>query len=78
MMIDEHGGDLMYHEESAPLVAVFAHPLHGRLVERVILMASNCIQFQGRFYSFSWKENGTAYYQPVEYCEVERPACRCS
>ncbi|MBM4295948.1 MAG: hypothetical protein FJ126_13745 [Deltaproteobacteria bacterium] len=77
-MIDEHGCAPTYHEENAPLVAVFAHPLHGRLVERVILMASNRIQFQDRWYSFSWKENGTAYYQPVEYCEPEQPACRCS
>ncbi|MBM4274260.1 MAG: hypothetical protein FJ134_07355 [Deltaproteobacteria bacterium] len=73
-MIDEHGCDLTYSEERPPMVAVFPHPLHGRLVERVILMASNCIQFNDCWYTFSWKENGTAYYKPVEYCE---PAVSC-
>lgn len=47
-----------------PLVAVFPHPLHGRLVERVVLMVSNTINFKGTRYKYSWKHNGVAYYVP--------------
>jgi hypothetical protein len=50
-----------------PLVAVFPHPFHGRLVERVILMVSNTFNYKGIRYRFAWKDSGVAYYfQEVE------------
>lgn len=74
-MIDENGCDCTYTEERVPLVAVLPHPQHGRLVERVIMMASHCLLFKDHWYTFSWKEDGTAYYKPTEYCEPV--SCRC-
>jgi len=47
-----------------PLVAVFPHPLHGRLVERVILMVSHMFNYKGIRYRFTWKNSGVAYYVP--------------
>jgi hypothetical protein len=48
-----------------PLVAVFPHPYHGRLVERVMMMVSNVINFKGCRYKFAWKNNDIAYYNPA-------------
>ena len=45
-----------------PLVAVFPHPFHGRLVERVILMVSHMFNYKGIRYRFAWKNSGVAYY----------------
>ena len=45
-----------------PLVAVFPHPFHGRLVERVILMVRNMFNYKGIRYRFAWKDSGVAYY----------------
>ena len=47
-----------------PLVAVFPHPLHGRLVERVVLMVSHVFNYKGMRYRFAWKDSGVAYYFP--------------
>jgi hypothetical protein len=47
-----------------PLVAVFPHPLHGRLVERVVLMVSHMFNYKGVRYRFTWKNSGVAYYTP--------------
>jgi hypothetical protein len=47
-----------------PLVAVFPHPFHGRLVERVILMVSHTFNYKGIRYRFAWKNSGVAYYFP--------------
>ncbi len=47
-----------------PLVAVFPHPLHGRLTERVILMVSHMFNYKGIRYRFTWKNSGVAYYAP--------------
>jgi hypothetical protein len=47
-----------------PLVAVFPHPLHGRLVERVVLMVSHMFNYNGVRYRFTWKDSGVAYYAP--------------
>ena len=47
-----------------PLVAVFPHPYHGHLVERVILMVSHMFNYKGIRYRFSWKNSGVAYYFP--------------
>jgi hypothetical protein len=48
-----------------PLVAVFPHPYHGRLVERVMMMVSNVINYKGCRYKFCWKNSDIAYYSPV-------------
>jgi hypothetical protein len=48
-----------------PLVAVFPHPFHGRLVERVMMMASNVINFKGCRYKCAWKNSDIAYYAPT-------------
>ncbi len=56
-----------------PLVAVFPHPLHGRLIERVVLMVSNVINFKGTRYKYSWKHNGVVYYAPIAV-EAEQTA----
>jgi hypothetical protein len=48
-----------------PLVAVFPHPYHGRLVERVMMMVSNVINFHGCPYKFCWKNSDIAYYEPL-------------
>ena len=55
-----------------PLVAVFPHPFHGRLVERVVLMVSNVFNYKGIRYHFTWKNSGEAYYLP----EAEIPSVR--
>jgi hypothetical protein len=46
------------------LVAVFPHPLHGRLVERVVMMVSHMFNYKGIRYRFTWKNSGVAYYTP--------------
>jgi hypothetical protein len=56
-----------------PLVAVFPHPLHGRLVERVILMVSHVFNYKGIRYRFTWKNSGVAYYTPQAEIAVARP-----
>lgn len=47
------------------LTAVLPHPLHGRLVERVLLWVQPHIAIKGRTYKLSWWGNGVAYYYPV-------------
>jgi len=47
-----------------PLVAVFPHPLHGRLIERVVLMVSHAINYKGTRYQYSWRHDGVIYYTP--------------
>jgi hypothetical protein len=46
------------------LVAVFPHPFHGRLVERVVMMVSHAFNYKGIRYRFTWKNSGVAYYTP--------------
>jgi hypothetical protein len=53
-------------EEPVQIVtAVLAHPLHGRLVERVILWVRPHLDFKGRRYKLTWWGDGVAYYAPV-------------
>ncbi len=56
-----------------PLVAVFPHPLHGRLVERVVLMVSHVFNYKGIRYRFTWKDSGVAYYTPLAEIAPVRP-----
>jgi hypothetical protein len=62
--MDEHGCDFNFYEERKPLTAVFPHPEHGRLVERVVLMVSPFICLKGCWYSLSWLDRDVAFYQP--------------
>jgi hypothetical protein len=68
IMLTEQGFGIGSGTESElhrkPLVAVFPHPLHGRLIERVILMVSHIFNYQGIRYRFTWKNSGVAYYHP--------------
>ncbi|MBM4295610.1 MAG: hypothetical protein FJ126_12015 [Deltaproteobacteria bacterium] len=65
-MLTESAQDLLYTpEESNLLVAVFPHPLHGRLIEKVILMLVSRIEFMGQTYQLTWRDGGVAFYAPV-------------
>ena len=52
-------------EPEVIVVAVLPHPLHGRLVERVILWVRPHLDFKGRRYKLTWWADGVAYYEPV-------------
>ena len=66
-MLDEHGNGIEPREDYylKPLIAVFPHPYHGRLVERVMMMVSNIINFKGCRYKFCWKNSDIVYYSPI-------------
>jgi len=65
-MLNEYGQDLAWTPEPSPsLTAVLPHPIHGRLVERAILMISNLLYYKGCVYKYSWKEGDVAYYRPA-------------
>jgi hypothetical protein len=67
-MLDENatGMDPNFDNDTLrkPLVAVFPHPMHGRLAERVVLMVSHAFNYKGIRYRFIWKDRGVAYYAP--------------
>lgn len=66
--MDDWGFDpyTSYYEDPENVVtAVLPHPIHGRLVERVILWVKPDIAVKGRAYKLTWWGNGIAYYQPV-------------
>lgn len=52
-------------EETQLVTAVLPHPLHGRLVERLILWVRPHVDWKGRRYKLTWWGNGVAYYEPV-------------
>ncbi len=62
--MDEYGFDFDFEFERKPLTAVFPHPDHGRLVERVIMMVWPCICLKDCWYTLSWRDNDVAFYQP--------------
>jgi hypothetical protein len=66
-MFNEYTTDPFTSPEEAPevVVAVLPHPLHGRLVEKVILWVRPSFYLQGRRYQLTWWSDGVAYYQPV-------------
>lgn len=70
-MLDEHGFSFEVAEESRlarrPVIAILPHPLHGRLVEEIILVVEKYLCFEGRWYSLNWRDHNLAYYQPVIY-----------
>jgi hypothetical protein len=67
--MDEYGNSFYSDFETdtlrKPLVAVFPHPAHGRLVERVILMVSHMINFKGQKYVLSWRDSDVCFYAPM-------------
>jgi hypothetical protein len=67
IMLDENaiGMDPTSDCELKPLIAVFPHPYHGRLVERVVMMVSQIVNFRGCRYKFCWKNSDIAYYTPI-------------
>ena len=74
-MMDENGQDLNWIPEPRKMVtAVLAHPCHGRLVEKLMLMIYNTISFKGSFYTLSWRDGDYAFYQPA-MVEPMGPAC---
>ena len=52
-------------EEPAEVLvtAVLAHPLHGRLVEKLIFWVRSSLEFEGQRYALTWWGGGTAYYK---------------
>jgi hypothetical protein len=65
-MITETGQSI-YTEVEAPqlITAILPHPLHGRLVERVLLMVSSQLNVKGVRYRLSWRAGDLAFYQPI-------------
>lgn len=47
------------------VTAVLAHPLHGRLVEKLIFWVRPNLEFEGQRYELTWWGGGTAYYKLV-------------
>ncbi len=47
------------------VIAVLAHPLHGRLVEKMIYYVRPDLEFLGQRYKLTWWGGGLAYYEPV-------------
>jgi hypothetical protein len=70
LMLTEYGQSLEVSEEyfigaSHLITAVLPHPLHGRLVERLMLMVTKNISLEGVRYVLSWRDGAVAFYQPV-------------
>ncbi len=45
------------------VTAVLAHPLHGRLVEKLIFYVRPNLEFGGLRYKLTWWAAGVAYYK---------------
>ena len=77
-MIDECGCDMNWTPEPRKMVtAVLAHPGHGRLVEKAMMMVAYVINFKDCLYTLSWYGGGVAYYQPA-YGELVPEGCGCA
>jgi hypothetical protein len=65
-MLTEQGQDLLWTPEAPKLItAILPHPLHGRLVERILMMVSSQLTIKGVRYALSWRDGDLAFYQPV-------------
>jgi len=66
-MLNEQGHDITSQEVDPGklVVAVLAHPYHGRLVERVILWVRPYVNLKGERYKLTWWSDGVAYYEPT-------------
>jgi hypothetical protein len=47
------------------VTAVLPHPLHGRLVEKLIFFVRPDLELEGRRFELTWWGAGVAYYKPV-------------
>jgi hypothetical protein len=45
--------------------AVLAHPLHGRLVDKLIFYVRPDLEFEGQRFELTWWGGGVAYYKSV-------------
>lgn len=66
-MLTEYGQSLTgeYFEAPKLITAILPHPLHGRLVERLLLMVSHKLNIKGVRYVLSWRDHDLAYYEPA-------------
>jgi hypothetical protein len=65
-MLTESGQSLDWTPEvSQPIIAILAHPIHGRLVERALLMVNSNITMEGMRYALSWRDHDLAFYKPI-------------
>jgi hypothetical protein len=69
-MLTEYGQSMEVADEyfigaSHLITAILPHPLHGRLVERVMLMVTKNISLEGLRYVLSWRDGGVAFSPPV-------------
>jgi hypothetical protein len=65
-MRTESGQSLDWTPEVPQLItAILPHPLHGRLVERVLLMVNKNITMEGMRYTLSWRDHDLAFYRPI-------------
>ena len=66
-MLTEHGQSLEGEDLEPPklITAILPHPLHGRLVERLLLMVSHQINLHGVRYRLTWRDHDLAFYQPI-------------
>jgi hypothetical protein len=65
-MLNEQGFDITTGGMSFDnlVIAVLAHPLHGRMVERPILYVRPTVDLKGEKYKLTWWGDGVAYYEP--------------
>ncbi len=65
--MDEHGFDFNNapQEPARVVTAVLPHPIHGRLIERVIPLVRGYLSFRGAPYKLCWRDRGIAYYTPL-------------
>ncbi len=65
-MLTEYGQDLAREDFEPPklITAILPHPLHGRLVERMLLMVSHQLTIKGVRYRLIWRDHDLAFYQP--------------
>jgi len=66
-MLTEYGQSLIGENLEAPkfITAILPHPLHGRLVERVLFMVSHQLTIKGVRYRLTWRDHDQAFYQPM-------------
>jgi hypothetical protein len=62
-----YGADPFTEAEQAEVlvVAVLPHPLHGRLVDKMIYYVRPDLEFEGQLYKLTWWAEGVAYYRVV-------------
>jgi hypothetical protein len=69
-MLDEHGHgfevpDNHFIGGTDLITAILPHPIHGRLVERILLMVTANLTMQGMRYGLSWRDGALAFYKPI-------------